>query len=180
MRMRSKRTRLAAVAVGALTAATIVLGTSPASADGTYSGLPYIHGAGSFSDDFGDEGSLSTDTNTPSNAVCFWQEILWADGDLSSGDVDGYFGSTTKAATELWQSQHGVSSDGVVGKGTFGAADAHLYQEGGSSADGQYLYVYYRGGVRDVDFTRNTNGDYGFYNVSATTHYLAGYNYWDC
>jgi len=112
-----------------------------------------IHGGGAFTDDLGDEGILSTTTNTPSNAVCVWQEILLADGYLGTADVDGSFGPRTEAATKSRQSSRGLAADGSVGKNTFGAADASLTFDGGSTASGQYLYMRYNDAI---EFTRNT------------------------
>jgi peptidoglycan hydrolase-like protein with peptidoglycan-binding domain len=179
MRMDSRRTRLTAITVGALTAITLALGTSPASADGTYSGLPYIHGTGDYTNDLGDEGTLSTSTNTPSNAVCVWQEILAADNKLDFSEVDGYFGTKTESATKNWQSAHNLSPDGVVGKDTFGNADNRLSFNSGSSADGQYLSMLYNGSSFQMQFTRNTDGNWGFWDAFGT-HHLASYNYDDC
>ncbi|WP_030843357.1 hypothetical protein [Streptomyces hygroscopicus] len=67
--MRNQRARLVACAVGTLTAATLGLSASPASASGTYSGLAYVYGADVFSDDWNDEGILSTGSNASSNAT---------------------------------------------------------------------------------------------------------------
>ena len=103
----SLRTRFkpAACIVGAVAAATLALGTTPAAASGTYSGLAYVYGADSYTDDWGNEGILSTGTNTNSNATCLWQKILWADGFLdSAADIDGKFGSyDVKGAADLGQ-----------------------------------------------------------------------------
>jgi peptidoglycan hydrolase-like protein with peptidoglycan-binding domain len=101
MGVRSRRTRLAAVTVGALTAITLALGTSPAS-------------------------------------------------------VNGNFGTGTKAAHKSWQKTRSLTTDGSVGENTFAAADASLTFDGGSTADGQYLYMRYND---TIEFTRNTNGD---------------------
>ena len=124
MSPRAKRSHLAAGIVGTLTAATLALSTSPASASGTYSGRAYVYGAGDWYDDWTDEGILSMATNTESNATCLWQKILWADGYLPyTSDIDGDFGQTTAWATVNWQVRLKLENiDVVVGKETFKAA----------------------------------------------------------
>ncbi|MFI7503876.1 peptidoglycan-binding protein [Streptomyces sp. NPDC049687] len=161
-------------------AATLVLTASPALASGTYSGRAYVYGANGFQDDWGDEGILSTGTNTYSNATCLWQEILWADGFLDVSDIDGAFGPDTKAATKAWQTQKGLSDrDGVAGKETFGKADDGLRYWNESSGD---LWVYYLGIYRQPTFIRKADGTYGFYMYDGSTdgYRLAGYDYRTC
>lgn len=54
------------------------------------------------------------------NYVKTWQRILNESGeDLA---VDGAFGQMTKIATVLWQNNHGLNGDGIVGPRTWGAA----------------------------------------------------------
>ncbi|MFF9040299.1 peptidoglycan-binding protein [Streptomyces sp. NPDC014892] len=174
------RFKLAACTVGAVAAATLALGTTPAAASGTYSGLAYVYGADSYVDDWGNEGILSTGTNTNSNATCLWQKILWADGFLNSAsDIDGRFGSDTKAATEALQRYFDLGVDGSVGQETFGHMDKWLYFVSGSTADGQTANLRYDGIVRDFNLSRNADGNYSFPDGDGTTR-LAGYNYLTC
>lgn len=175
MRSLRNRTRLAAGITGVLTAASLALSTSPASASGTYSGLPYVQGAGPFIDDWGDEGILSTGTHAQSNATCLWQRILWADGFLNStSDIDGIFGPDTKAATQAWQRYHELDDDGIVGRDTFGSADGGLrdYDSDGSVDT-------FHGYVRNTPMTRNAQGHYHFYDGDGSGRW-AGYNYRTC
>ena len=44
--------------------------------------------------------------------------------DLGSYGADGKFGAKTEAAVKLFQADHGLKQDGVVGKGTYAALDA--------------------------------------------------------
>jgi peptidoglycan hydrolase-like protein with peptidoglycan-binding domain len=87
----------------------------------------YFTGAGSPTDDFNDEGTLSTSSHSKSQAVKLWQEILLANGQLSSSDLDCSFGSKTKAATKNFQLLYGLSDvDGIAGPKTFAAAGRDL------------------------------------------------------
>ncbi|WP_460062366.1 peptidoglycan-binding domain-containing protein [Streptomyces sp. YKOK-I1] len=156
--------------------ATVVLSADPAQASGTYSGRAYIYGGGDWVGDWGDEGDLSTGTNTYSNATCLWQTILSADGYLSVSDVDGIFGSKTKAATKLWQDWKNLDNDGVAGKNTFDKADDKL--EYFDSPD-DTLRFYYNGKYWQPTIIREASGNYGFYDA-AGTYRLAGYNYRTC
>jgi Putative peptidoglycan binding domain len=72
------------------------------------------------------------------NLVGAWQSILWADGllDKCGGDgIDGFFGTITKNATKSWQSSHDLSSDGIVGPVTWGAARNKLKFKSASITD---------------------------------------------
>jgi hypothetical protein len=63
------------------------------------------------------------------NLIGAWQAILWADGYLDKcggSGIDGVFGSRTKSATKTWQSAHKLTSDGIVGPHTWGAARSAL------------------------------------------------------
>lgn len=173
---RYRRRIQAALAVCAVMA-TVVLSTESAQASGTYSGRAYIYGGGAWAGDWGDEGDLSTGTNTYSNATCLWQTILSADGYLSVGDVDGIYGSKTKAATKLWQAAKGLADvDGVAGKDTFGKADDKLVY---FDSPDDTLRFFYDGTYWQPTIIREANGNYGFYDY-AGTYRLAGYNYRTC
>ncbi|MGW0706362.1 peptidoglycan-binding domain-containing protein [Streptomyces sp. NPDC002643] len=181
MNLFKKRARLAACAVGALTAATLALSTSPASASGTYSGLAYVYGGGQFEDDWGNEGILSTGTHTRSNATCLWQKILAAHGYLDfPSDIDGIFGTRTEAATKRLQDEWDVGVDGEVGRETFGRASReNLVQEGGSTDPGSTLELRYLGTHFNLDLVRESSGNYGFWDGDGN-YRLAGYNYRTC
>jgi hypothetical protein len=182
MSSRTHRTKLAACAIGLLTAGTLALSASPASASGTYSGLAYVYGAGTYVDDWSNEGDLSTGVNTSSNATCLWQKILWAEGAIESdgstfdaADIDGVFGANTKAATKWYQAQYGLPSDGVVGKDTFGNAGVLGLRD--YTGDG--AVETYHGDRYDINVTRDSEGRYNFYDGDGNAR-LAGYNYRTC
>ncbi len=120
----------------------------------------FLAGAGTVTDDFGDEGPLSQTQHANSFATGFWQAILWADGAIESNgtafdeaDIDCRFGPNTAAATRNWQSTHGVGVDGIVGPETFGRADNQLRLAGLIGGD-QY-YVLYPGRVHSFRVVRN-------------------------
>jgi hypothetical protein len=157
-----------------LTAATLALSASPASASGTHSGRAYVFGAAVFDDDWGDEGDLSTGTHTSSNATCLWQKILWADGYLASSDIDGIFGGDTKTATQAWQNYWSLPSDGVVGKNTFARAGLFLWDGDKNDAVDTYIGQRYK-----INISRDSEGRYNFYDGDGIKR-LAGYDYRTC
>lgn len=120
-----------------------------------------INGAGSYTDDWGDNHTICQGCTVPKgNVVGVWQGVLWVDG-FSGGagriftncDVDGGFGPVTASATADWQAGiGGLTVDGKVGAGTWGKADTYL---GASSS-----YVLYYGYNNRLYFHRGaTNGD---------------------
>lgn len=166
-RTRLSRTRLSAAAVAALAAGAMAVSASPASAS---AGSGYINGGGTYTNDFGDEGDLSSSSYANSTATCLWQQILWAEGATESNgsrydlsDIDGRFGPNTTYATKKLQSRWGLTADGWVGGNTFGRADSKLRYVSGSTASGEYLRVRYDGAYHDLDFLRATNGRYIIY-----------------
>lgn len=177
-RIAKYRRRMRGALAVVVTIAALVLSASPAEASGTYSGRAYIYGGGTWVGDWGDEGDLSTGTNTYSNATCLWQKILWADGLLAASDIDGIFGSKTKAQTLYWQEMKELSGlDGIAGKETFGKADNYLSEISEDSSGAftlQYDGIYY-----NPYFIRNADGNYGFYD-GTNTYRLAGYDYRTC
>jgi peptidoglycan hydrolase-like protein with peptidoglycan-binding domain len=114
----------------------------------------YLDGTGSLTDDWGDEGTLSTTAYAHSNLAAAWQGVLYADGYLSASGIDCRFGPATKNATIKWQRAHGLTADGKVGPRTFGKADNKLYSNSGN--------VFYDGTKRDVAFRRSA-GKYYLY-----------------
>lgn len=164
MNLRMTRTRLGAAFVAALAAGAMAVSASPASASAA---TGYINGGGTYTDDFGDEGELTSSSYANSNATCLWQQILWAEGanesngsDFDLSDIDGNFGPNTTYATKKLQATWGLSADGQVGANTFGRADTKLRYVSGSTASGEYLRLRYDGASHDLDFLRATNGRY--------------------
>lgn len=122
---------------------------TPAQAD-TGDGL--ITGSGTWTDDWWDEGPLSTTANSHSNAVAMWQAILWADGYMAYGDIDCWFGSGTASLTRSWQTNHGIGVDGAVGRQTLKKASTWLR----AGSNGQIVYEGTSG--RYVTFRRGFDG----------------------
>ncbi|MEU1820594.1 peptidoglycan-binding protein [Streptomyces roseifaciens] len=148
------RSRLATVTAAGLMAVGLTLtALNPAAAAGDET----ISGTGPLKDDWNNEGPFSRSSHSHGNAVAMWQQILWADGYISWGDIDCRFGPTTERATKLWQQKYvGYNEgDGVVGRKTFIAASEVGLQTSGSSA--QYLGNE-RG--RYINFYRNGAGDW--------------------
>jgi peptidoglycan hydrolase-like protein with peptidoglycan-binding domain len=171
--------RIATGAVAALATGALALGASPASAAASNG---YVSGAGTFYDDFADEGTLSTTSYSTSNATCLWQIILYAEGVKESNgtlydksDIDGKFGANTKYATKQLQKKWGLTQDGIVGKKTFGSADDKWnastrageleYRAYSSNASTRYK-LRYHGDRYYFDFYRTANGNYRFYHNS--------------
>ncbi|MFB7247304.1 hypothetical protein CW362_30490 [Streptomyces populi] len=181
MKSVNRRFRLGAATVGALTAAVLSMGTTPAAAAGDYSGLPYVSGGGAYSDDWGDEGILSMSQHAQSNATCLWQKILWADGYIQEEGADGYFGDITKGYTQHWQADRkGLTPDGAVGKATFGwADDQKIEYVSGSTADGQTLNLRYHGTYWSFPMVRDSYGHYQFQDYAGNWR-AAGYDYRTC
>ncbi|MEU3961166.1 peptidoglycan-binding domain-containing protein [Streptomyces buecherae] len=117
-----------------------------------------IYGSGTVTDDWGDEGPLSTTQYSFSNAVALWQAVLYADGYLTDWAADGdcRFGAKTRTATIAWQRDRGLSADGIVGPATFGKADDRLTLSGNR--------VTYHGKVSNLsDMYRAASGRYEDY-----------------
>ncbi|MFE5191663.1 peptidoglycan-binding protein [Streptomyces sp. NPDC056628] len=176
MSSHTKRIKWGACTVGALTAAVLAVSATPAAASGTYSGLDYVTGAGAWSDDWGNEGVVDTNTNRTSNATCLWQTVLWAHGYLSSTDVDGDFGSRTKTATANWQSDNGLTADGSAGRASWSDAAGWIRYSGGTDSD---LYLVYAGSARSFMLHRFPDGVYQFAEAGGASR-NAGYNYRTC
>ncbi|MGW0819813.1 peptidoglycan-binding domain-containing protein [Streptomyces sp. NPDC002845] len=179
MNFRTTRARLATAAVSTAVAGALAVSASPASA-ATSDG--YVSGAGTYYDDFGDEGTLSTSSHKDSNATCFWQIILYAEGVKESNgtkfdksDIDGKFGPNTKYATKQLQKAWGLTQDGIVGKKTFGAADSkwnkstgagELEYRGYSANPNERAKLRYHGSRFYFDIFRTSSGKYRFYHNS--------------
>ncbi|MFE9023090.1 peptidoglycan-binding domain-containing protein [Streptomyces sp. NPDC007808] len=153
---------LTAAVMSAAVGATPALGASPASAavsDG------YVSGGGSFNNDWGDEGPVSTSAYSRSNAACLWQKILWAEGLLKESRISGNFSSETRVATKKLQSRWNITTTGKADPKTFNTAGkpGRLKYVSGSTASGRELTLKYQGGAHEFTVKRNDKGRYGFY-----------------
>lgn len=157
------KSRLLLGAVAVTASAGLALGVAAPLA--TASGPYVVDGSGAAYNDWGDEGTLSVNSRSKSNATRLWQSVLYADGakwkdtsgDLhtfAQGDIDGIFGWKTRSATMYWQAQEDLEDvDGIVGKETFGQADGFL---DGPYSDGKVTYT---GLANEVTFKR-LDGEY--------------------
>ncbi|MFI7578170.1 peptidoglycan-binding protein [Micromonospora sp. NPDC049497] len=167
MRVGLRKALVTGGAVAAIVLAAGLINAAPAQASASQG---YVIGSGDVTDDFGDEGTLRRGgAYANSGATGLWQWILYADGYLTSSDIDCEFGPTTEAATKKWQAARSLTADGIVGTATFGYADWKLYVTGQS---GETLDVRYSGTARSVYFTRNWQGKYSFRSNAGTPYYM--------
>ncbi|AZP19279.1 peptidoglycan-binding protein [Streptomyces aquilus] len=174
----SLRKKALALAVVTAVGGGLALTATPASASISQG---YVSGAGDPTNDWGDEGTLSSGSHANSNATALVQLLLWADGakekngtTFDYADIDGRYGSNTTAAVKSWQKLYnsregaGLVVDGKAGPKTLGAADVSLADNG----DGT---VTFWGWKHDVTFKRS-GGKY-YVKVNNTRGWkLASYN----
>ena len=95
-----------------------------------YTGVPYFSGRVKIFHLIEKKRKLSTDYTfsleqikygSSGKTVSFWQRMLVSRGLLKLSDVDGMFGSKTKAATIRFQKILSLSQDGIVGPKTWAA-----------------------------------------------------------
>ncbi|MFM9589499.1 peptidoglycan-binding domain-containing protein [Streptomyces scabiei] len=154
----------------AITGAAIVLagvGLPPSAQASVAQGR--IYGSGVITNDWEDEGPLSTTSNSHNSVVGLWQAVLWADGYLAKADIDCRFGTDTRAATKKWQNDHNLDDDGIVGPRTFGAADDHLYW--------REIKIRYDGTARDLTKMYRTTSDPGMWYTDSGNFSYTNANY---
>ncbi|WP_371662288.1 peptidoglycan-binding protein [Streptomyces sp. NBC_00280] len=182
MNFGTTRNRLAAAVASAVATLALAASASPASATAAQG---YITGYGTtWTDDWSNEGTLSSGSYATSNATCLWQKILWAEGATESdgtaydySDIDGLFGPNTTYATKRLQARWGLDDDGRAGPLTLGTADNKLRYSSGSASSGT-LFLTYNGTSHDFTLRRDDNNRYGF--VQDSSWRLAGYDYRTC
>ncbi|MCK7621738.1 peptidoglycan-binding protein [Streptomyces sp. RS10V-4] len=108
-------------------------------------------------DDWRDEPWLVPGHTPRSDLVGLWQAVLWADGYLPRSGVHCTYDAATARATRVWQSNHGLSADGIVGPVTYGFAGRRLAL--------LPPWTVYRGEVRDLPLRRGRGGAYEVYDV---------------
>ncbi|MFD8260184.1 peptidoglycan-binding protein [Streptomyces griseoluteus] len=118
-----------------------------------------VKGEGALADDWSDEPRLVPKHTPRSDLVGLWQAVLWADGYLARSSVNCTYDTATVQATRVWQSNHGLSADGIVGPVTYGFAGRRLVLLS--------PWTVYRGEVRDLPLRR---GRKGAYEVDDTGH----------
>ncbi|MGJ5752763.1 putative peptidoglycan binding protein [Streptomyces puniciscabiei] len=65
-----------------------------------------------------------------SDLIGLWQSVLWADGYAARSGVTCTYDEATAEATRVWQSNHHLSADGIVGSATWGAAAERMVPAG--------------------------------------------------
>ncbi|WEO99723.1 peptidoglycan-binding protein [Streptomyces sp. FXJ1.172] len=65
-----------------------------------------------------------------SDLIGLWQSMLWADGYTARSGVTCTYDDATAGATRVWQSNHHLSADGIVGAATWGAAEERIAHAG--------------------------------------------------
>lgn len=169
--------RLALVLAGtSLSSTALVTGATDAIAITPCGSYPYVPTCDFESLDWpqGDAVGYSTDchisSDTHNRIVMAWQYILWVRGDLSStSQIDGIFGSGTKAATKQWQLFHGLGQDGCVGYNTWYKA---RYGYDTKYQYGEYVRYYHM-----TDLGGSTSDKWKYAERKFTSR--AGYFYWD-
>ncbi|MEU6184304.1 peptidoglycan-binding domain-containing protein [Streptomyces coeruleorubidus] len=151
----SSRSRFAAISVAGVAACTMVLSSTPASANVSQG---VIYGGGKITDDWGDEGPLSSSHYSTSHAVGLWQWVLYTEGvkeqdgtPFDQSDIDCAFGPNTTYATKQLQRKWGLAQDGIVGPDTFGKADNNLFRNSDTQST---IYYQQSDGGRTVKFLR--------------------------
>ena len=61
-----------------------------------------------------------------SDLIGLWQSMLWADGYAARSAVTCTYDEATAGATRVWQSNHHLDADGIVGPATWGAAEQRI------------------------------------------------------
>ena len=92
------------------------------------------------------------------NIVGMWQAMMWSSliGNNCGDFVDGIWGPNTRSKTITWQSNHGLTADGVVGPQTWSRAQSYLRRTGD---DGEFTYYDYPGARFTLKLGRlNSNG----------------------
>lgn len=83
-----------------------------------------------------------------SNAAGFWEQALVSHWGLPGTGVDGVFDGGTTVLTQGWQTDHGLTADGVVGSNTWNAARFWHVGQYPKWDDGTWQYWPYNDGGR--------------------------------
>lgn len=100
------------------------------------SGAPRTHqfrdrrGGVLVADGLGTTKQLAVGLTRRSDLVGLWQSMLWADGYSARSGVTCTYDEATAGATRVWQSNHHLSADGIVGLATWGAAAERIVPVG--------------------------------------------------
>lgn len=84
------------------------------------------------------------------------QANLWSSGLKSTvGDIDGIYGSGTVAGTKSFQSNAGLSADGIAGPATWSNMNKYAYESG----YGQFYYRHSGSTTFEAYYRSTPNGD---------------------
>ncbi|MEU9481845.1 peptidoglycan-binding protein [Streptomyces sp. NPDC048191] len=92
-----------------------------------------------------------------SDVIGLWQSMLWADGYLARSGVTCTYDEATAGATRVWQSNHHLSADGIVGTATWGAAEQRIAATG--------PWTVYQGERFGLPLRPDTDGAYEVYDA---------------
>lgn len=98
-----------------------------------------------------------------SDVVGLWQSVLWADGYVSQSGVTCTYDQAAAGVTRVWQSNHQLSADGIVGSATWGAVLERLVAVG--------RWTVYQGERYDLPLRVDQDGCYEVYD-EGTFHQL--------
>ncbi|MFH9980942.1 peptidoglycan-binding protein [Streptomyces sp. NPDC017179] len=98
---------------------------------------------------------LAGGSTQPSDLVALWQSVLWADGYTSRASVTCTYDEATVSATRVWQSNHHLDADGIVGPATWGVAAERIAPAG--------RWMVYMGERYDLPLSLSTDGAYEVY-----------------
>ena len=92
-----------------------------------------------------------------SDLIGLWQSVLWADGYAARSSVTCTYDQATAEATRVWQSNHHLSADGIVGSATWGAAAERIVPVG--------QWMVYQGERYDLPLHQAPDGVYEVYDA---------------
>lgn len=98
---------------------------------------------------------LAVGSTPPSDLVALWQSVLWADGYTARSSVTCAYDEATAAATRVWQSNHKLDPDGIVGAATWGVAAERIVPAG--------RWMVYMGESHGLPLRLDTDGAYEVY-----------------
>lgn len=98
---------------------------------------------------------LAVGSTPPSDLVALWQSVLWADGYIAGSSVTCAYDEATAGATRVWQSNHHLDADGIVGAATWGVAAERIVPAG--------RWMVYMGERYGLPLRLDTDGTYEVY-----------------
>jgi len=127
------------------------------------SGAPRSHqshdrrGSVLVADELGGTQQLVVGRTRRSDLIGLWQSVLWADGYSARSSVTCTYDQATAEATRVWQSNHRLSADGIVGPATWGAAAERIVPVG--------QWMVYQGERYGLPLHRAPDGVYEVYDA---------------